>query len=81
MPGFVSIEWTGILVPAGTPAAIVTRLNAAVVKVLASADAAAKLRALGSEAESSTPARLDTVMKEDMVRWAKLAQTVKLDGQ
>jgi tripartite-type tricarboxylate transporter receptor subunit TctC len=81
VPGFVSIEWTGILVPAGTPAPIVTRLNAAIVKVLASADAMAKLKALGSEAESTTPARLDTVLREDMARWAKLAQTVKFTEQ
>lgn len=81
VPGFVSIEWTGILAPAGTPAAIITRLNAAIVKVLSSADAIAKLKALGSEAEPSTSARLDAVMKEDMARWAKLAQTVKFGEQ
>lgn len=81
VPGFVSIEWTGILVPAGTPAPIVTRLNAAIVKVLAGAEATAKLRALGSEAESSTAVRLDALLREDMARWAKLAQTVKFTEQ
>lgn len=80
-PGYVLNEWTGIFVPAGTPAAIVQQINAAIGKVLRTAEAIAKLKGIGADASPSTPARLDEVLREDFARWTQLAQTVKFEPQ
>ncbi len=80
-PGYVLNEWTGIFVPAGTPAAIVQQLNAAIGKVLRTSEATAKLKGIGADASPSAPARLDEVLREDFARWTKLAQTVKFEQQ
>lgn len=80
-PGYVLNEWTGIFVPAGTSPAIVQQLNAAIGKVLRTAEAIGKLKGIGADASPSSPARLDEVLKDDFARWTRLAQTVKFERQ
>jgi tripartite-type tricarboxylate transporter receptor subunit TctC len=47
LPGYEATSWNGIVVPAGTPAPIVARLNSEVNKVLAAPEMRAKLADLG----------------------------------
>ena len=79
LPGFVIDEWLAIFAPAGTPPDIVAKLNASVNAVLANPEAVTKLKNLGATAAPSTPARLDALLKSDIARWGKLAQTVKFE--
>lgn len=74
LPGFVVDSWSAILAPAGTPPAIVGKLNSEIVAVLQTADAKAKLNADGSEAVGSTPGRLGEIMKADLARWGPLVR-------
>ena len=53
--GYEVYEWNGMFVPSGTPAAIVTQLNAAVRDVLALAEVKARFDNLGSRIVASTP--------------------------
>ena len=73
--------WYGLLAPAATPAAIVTRLNAEVTKILQSADVREKLAAQGAEPMAGTPQAFASFMREEMAKWAPVVKQagVKLD--
>ncbi len=73
--------WYGLLAPAATPTAIVTRLNAEVAKILQSADVREKLAAQGAEPMPGTPQAFASFMREEMAKWAPVVKQagVKLD--
>ena len=56
VPDFEAIQWYGIVAPAGTPAAIVERLNAEINRALATPELKARLEVEGAEAAPETPA-------------------------
>jgi tripartite-type tricarboxylate transporter receptor subunit TctC len=72
VPGYEARAWFGVLAPAGTPPAIVTRLNTAIVKIVRSPEMRERLLADGSEAIGSTPEEFTAVMKTDIAKWAKV---------
>ena len=70
MPGFEAGAWQGLMVPAGTPAAVVQRLNAEVVKALNSAEVREKLAVQGAEPLGSTPEEYGAYIRRELARWA-----------
>lgn len=72
LPGFESGTWQGLLAPHGTPAAVLARLNAEVIKVIRSPDIRAKLAGLGAEVVTMAPAEQDTFFKRERARWARV---------
>ncbi|MBS0322118.1 MAG: tripartite tricarboxylate transporter substrate binding protein [Proteobacteria bacterium] len=73
-PDLVMSTWFGILVPAATPPAIVARINAEVMKVLADPAVAGKLRDIGVDpAAPNTPADFGRFLRDDVARWRKSA--------
>jgi tripartite-type tricarboxylate transporter receptor subunit TctC len=71
-PGFETVSWFGLLVPPGTPAAIVNKLHQDSIKVLAQSDMRTSLTKLGLDIVGSTPAELGTIIKSDVAKWAKV---------
>ena len=76
-PDFPSDIVYGLLAPAGTPDAIVDKLNASVNKALQSAELRANLAKLGIEARAGTPRSFGAAMADDM---AKYDEIVRLTG-
>ena len=74
MPGFEAGAWQGLMVPAGTPAAVVQRLNAEVNKALHSADVREKLAVQGAEPLGSTPEEYGAYIKRELGRWADVVK-------
>jgi tripartite-type tricarboxylate transporter receptor subunit TctC len=74
-PSFDVAPWWGILAPAGTPRAIVDKVNADVAEVLRSPEAQAFFRDQGSEALVMSPDEFERVLREDIVKWAKVVKT------
>ena len=72
LPGYEFVIWFGMFAPAATPKAIITRLNQKTVKALAMPDMRDKLAQTGVDAESSTPAQLDKLLRTDVAKWAKI---------
>ena len=72
LPGYEARGWNGILAPAGTPRAIVDRLNQVLVKIIRSSDMAPALAGEGATAVGNTPAEFDAVIRADMAKWAKI---------
>ncbi|MEP9379975.1 tripartite tricarboxylate transporter substrate binding protein [Aquabacter sp. CN5-332] len=73
-PGFDAVGWHGILAPAGTSPAIVNKLNAAIVKVLADPETKALLAAQATEAVGDTPQQFETFIKDDIAKWSAIAK-------
>jgi tripartite-type tricarboxylate transporter receptor subunit TctC len=71
VPGFEVVTWYGIFTPAKTPRNIVDKLNAHIVKTMASAEVGQRLIDDGAEPRSSTPDGLVTYMREEAERWKK----------
>lgn len=81
IPDFEVSEWHGVVVPTGTPPAIVRRLNQEIVRVLARADVKERLEGAGAMAIGSTPEEMTVYIKREFARWSKLIKSVgiKLD--
>jgi tripartite-type tricarboxylate transporter receptor subunit TctC len=75
IPGFGSTPWYGILAPAGTPVAIVNKLNAAIKTALADKDVQERLLKQGCEALESTPQQFATLIKDDLANWQKIVKS------
>ena len=78
LPGFDVTSWYALVAPAGTPATVVDRLNAEIVKVLASADVREKIAALGAEPVGNTPVEFTAMQRAEAARWAKLAREANI---
>jgi tripartite-type tricarboxylate transporter receptor subunit TctC len=77
VPGYESTIWLGIMAPAGTPRAIVERLNAEINKAIDRADVKEAWAKQGAIPLKMTPAQFDTYLRADIEKWA---QVVKVSG-
>jgi tripartite-type tricarboxylate transporter receptor subunit TctC len=76
-PDFTIDAWTGVGAPAGTPAAIVAKLNAAINDGLRAPESKATLAKFSAIADTGTPADFGAFLAHEIPRWAEL---VKLAG-
>jgi tripartite-type tricarboxylate transporter receptor subunit TctC len=74
LPGFDANNWYGLLAPAKTPRAIVMRLNAEVIKVLAMPDVKNFLFNQGLDPAPGTPEQFGAYIKAEMTKWAKVVK-------
>ncbi|WP_428852704.1 Bug family tripartite tricarboxylate transporter substrate binding protein [Imbroritus primus] len=72
--GYEATSWFGLLAPAGTPPAIINRLNADLVKILAMPDVKKQMAEQGAEAYSETPAAFAGFIKSETAKWAKVVK-------
>ncbi len=77
-PGFEALAWNGVLVPAGTPQAIVQRLNAEMNAILKMADVVQKMNAQGFDLVGGTPEEFGSLIKGDADRWAPVIRKLGL---
>ena len=74
VPGFEASTWHGVLVPAGTPAAIVDRLNAEINRMLQLPDVREKLLALGAEIVGGSAKEFAVHIQREIPKWAKVIE-------
>ncbi|MEO6319042.1 MAG: tripartite tricarboxylate transporter substrate binding protein [Polaromonas sp.] len=81
LTNFESGTWQGVLVANGTPAAVVSRLNAELIKIIRSPEIRAKLAGQGAEVVTMTPPEQDGFFNRERGRWAKVVADagIKLD--
>ncbi len=70
---FQVLSWFGLLAPAGTPPAVITRVNAETAKVLARPDVKAAFAAQGMDVMSGTPDQFANHIKSEIARMTKIA--------
>lgn len=82
LPGYGAEQWYGVLVPAGTPRAVVQRLNQDFTWALGQPDTRARLRDSGFEiAADTTAAGFGRFLKNEIAKWAKVVKTAGLKAQ
>jgi tripartite-type tricarboxylate transporter receptor subunit TctC len=81
LPGFVSEDWQGILAPAKTPAAVVAKLNADLVRTLHTPEMTAKLAGAGFDVKTTTPQEFAEFIREDTAKWAKVLKRTGTKAQ
>ncbi len=74
LPGFEAITWHGVVAPAGTPAAVIARLNREIVAILHLPEVVERLSGQGAEALGSTPEEFASYIKSESVKWAKVVR-------
>ena len=80
LPGYSSVTWFGLYLPAGAPPALVSRIHAAFAKAVQAPDVAASLAKLGVEpATPSTPAQFGAMVQADSNRWATVIRQHKIN--
>ncbi|HTK02957.1 MAG TPA: tripartite tricarboxylate transporter substrate-binding protein [Bordetella sp.] len=70
-PSFEGGTWLGVLAPAGTPAAVVDKVNGAIAYALQTTEVQQQLSAQGWTVIASTPQVFDKVLRSDLDRWAE----------
>ena len=74
VPGYENSTWHGWLAPAGTPVAVLTRLNAELVRSTRAPEVVERLAPDGGEPVGSTSEEFARFIAEDMARWSKLVK-------
>ncbi len=74
VPGFDVSSWQALYAPAGTPAAIVARLNTELAQIAAQPEIKAKLASLGVDHNTNTPAQFGEFQKAEQAKWVKIVK-------
>jgi len=74
VPGFEATTWHGVVVPAATPAALVTRLNEEINSALSEKDLKDRLASLGAEISIGTPRQFADFIARETPKWAKVVK-------
>jgi len=78
VPGYDASGWFGIVAPAGTPRAVVERLNTEIVKGITTAESRDRLSTLGGDVVANTTAEFSAFIRADHAKWAKLVAATGL---
>jgi tripartite-type tricarboxylate transporter receptor subunit TctC len=73
VPGYVGSTWSGLLVPAGTPAAIVDKLNSQVNQIIQMPDFLQRVESAGSQLVGGPPATFATLIRSEIAKWTSVA--------
>ena len=78
VPDFDVTNWVGIMVPAGTPVPVVQKINAEVVKILASPAMKERFNFFGVTPNSSTPEEFRKFLDSEIERWGQVVKAARL---
>jgi tripartite-type tricarboxylate transporter receptor subunit TctC len=80
-PGYEVTSWNGIAAPAGTPQAIIDRVNALMREILAAPDVKARYAEFGVEAKASSPAEFKARLEADIKKWSAVIEKAGIPKQ
>lgn len=79
--GYDVRSWAGLLAPAGTPRAVVDRLNAEVLRALQAPVVRQRLEDMGGEARGSTPEEMKAMVGHEIEKWQQVVADAKIPKQ
>jgi tripartite-type tricarboxylate transporter receptor subunit TctC len=80
-PDYDALAWYGLLVPAGTPADVIARLNAEIAKALAAPDLRQRLANIGVDPAPGTPAELQRLIADETQLWTKVIKAAGIKAE
>ena len=78
---FESYNWQGIVVPTGTPAPIISRLNQLFNEILKDPDVAQAISSVGSEAVGGTPEQFGDFIRSETAKWAQVIRAANIEAR
>jgi tripartite-type tricarboxylate transporter receptor subunit TctC len=81
LPGFEILSWFALLAPAGTPAPVISRLNAETVKVLARPDVQSTLGAQGLTVAGSSPEQVTAHIRSEIAKFTRIAKAAGIKAE
>jgi tripartite-type tricarboxylate transporter receptor subunit TctC len=81
VPGYELVQWWGIVVPARTPAEIVTALNAELNRILATTEISAFMTREGAQPTPSTPDALSRHLADELARWNEVVKSTSIKAE
>ena len=76
IPGFEAVEWNGVVVPSGTPPAVIDRLHRAFAKALSIPAVRERMIGLGADPVGSSSKEFAAFIKKEIATWAKVIKEV-----
>jgi tripartite-type tricarboxylate transporter receptor subunit TctC len=80
VPNYTATTWNGILAPAGTPKAIIDRLNDVFVRAVQSPEVKAEFAKIGQDALTSTPEEFTRLLGDETAKWTKVIETAHIQA-
>lgn len=74
VPGYEAILWLGIMAPAGTPAAVITRLNGEITRILRQPEIKEGFARVGTDVLATDPQKFGALIKSEIGKWAKVVR-------
>jgi tripartite-type tricarboxylate transporter receptor subunit TctC len=80
LPGLIVSTWNGVLAPAGTPRAIVAKLNAEIAKIAHTPEMVERYAAQAAEVYTTSPEQFATIVRNDFAKWSNVVKDIGLRG-
>jgi tripartite-type tricarboxylate transporter receptor subunit TctC len=74
LPGFTALAWFGVLAPAGTPTAVITRLSNELDHIVHEPDTQKRFSEIGGEPVGGPPSVLADLIRQEIPRWVRVAR-------
>lgn len=81
LPQLLVVNWFVLTAPAGTPQAIIERLNSEVTKIMQAAESRQHFAALGGEVMTTTPEQAAAFVREEFARWGKVIRDANIKAE
>jgi tripartite-type tricarboxylate transporter receptor subunit TctC len=81
LPGYDASNYWAVASPAGTPPAIINRLNGDIAAILKLPEIQKRFNAEGAETDHQPPAEIEAYMKSQMAKWARVAREVRMGSE
>jgi tripartite-type tricarboxylate transporter receptor subunit TctC len=81
VPGYETASWYGVLAPAGTPKAIVERLNREIAAIIRQPDVRERLASEGAEPAGGTPEEFALHIKRELARWSQVIRQARIKAE
>ena len=81
LPGFGVNALLGFVAPAGTPRAVINKIQADTAKVLANPETKKRIEELGMEIVASKPEQFDAFVQSEMKKWARVVTEAKIEAE
>jgi tripartite-type tricarboxylate transporter receptor subunit TctC len=78
LPAFEVVNWYGMVLPAGTPRGVISRLHAEITRAMNTPEIREKLVAQGTDPVGSTPEEFGAFMKSETVKWARVIKSANI---
>ena len=81
VPGYSALQWYGLLAPAGTPQAVIDKLQAAVAEALRTPEVRERLAQDGAEPIGGTSAEFAALIKADLEKWSTSPSAANIQAE